>query len=65
MKENPINAPLYIVYTGNRINQILIFPTWDDAANWCRECTRWTEIEIARAIKVPHWTGGNFISVTD
>lgn len=44
---------MYYVYTGNRFNQILIFDTFEDAFEWCRSATRWTDEEIKKAIKEP------------
>lgn len=54
---------MYVVYTGNRFNQVLIFSTYDEAAAWLRSATRYTETEIARAIKTPRWNGENHLSV--
>lgn len=62
----PFDENMFIVYTGNRFNQILIFPTWNKAAAWLRSATRYTETEIARAIKTTLWNGySDYISVTD
>ena len=52
-----ITAPIFAVYTGNRFNQVLLFPTYDSAANWLRSATRHTEAEIPRLIKTTHFDG--------
>lgn len=44
---------MFIVYTGNRFNQILIFESYKGAADWLRKATRLTEAQIAQAIKTP------------
>jgi hypothetical protein len=58
-----MNNSLFIVYTGNRFNQILIFPTYDAAANWIRHATRFTEEQITNAIKTPFDTKEGYLSV--
>lgn len=58
-------TPMFFVYTGNRFNQIRIFPTWDAAAEWLRSATRLTEQEIARRIKTPRYNGENCLDVYD
>ena len=52
-----ITAPIFAVYTGNRFNQVLLFPTYYSAANWLRSATRHTEAEIPRLIKTTHFDG--------
>ena len=42
---------LFIIYTENRFNQVLIFETWEAAAKWARAATRWTETEIKNQIR--------------
>ncbi len=42
---------LYVIYTENAFDQILIFPTKDDAREWARKATQWDENEIERKIK--------------
>lgn len=59
------NEPMFIVYTGNRFNQVLIFPSWDAAANWLRSATTHSEAQIAREIRVPHDNGGGYLSVSE
>ena len=54
-----------IVYTGNRFNQILIFDSYDKAAAWLRASTRYSELEIAKAIKTPRDYGGGYLMVSD
>ena len=44
---------VYVVYTGNRFNEVLLFATYDDAFDWCKKATRWTDEEIEKAIKKP------------
>lgn len=58
-----LNVNMFVVFTGNRFNQILIFQSWEEAAEWLRSSTHYTEAEIARAIKTPSWDGRNFLSV--
>lgn len=58
-------TPMFFVFTGNRFNQIRIFPTWSDAAEWLRSATRMNETEIAAAIKTPRFNGGNCLDVFD
>lgn len=56
---------MFIVYTGNRFNQILIFDTYDKAAEWLRASTRYSELEIAKAIKTPRDNGNGRLEVFD
>lgn len=56
---------MFIVYTGNRFNQILIFDTYDKAADWLRASTRYSELEIAKAIKTPRDNGGGYLTAFD
>lgn len=56
---------MFIVYTGNRFNQILIFDSYDKAAAWLRASTRYSELEIAKAIKTPRDYGGGYLMVSD
>jgi len=65
MNNSPIEAPMFCIFTGNRFNQVLIFPTYEAAADWCRKATRYTETEIVRAIKTPRWNGGNHLDLFD
>lgn len=57
--------PMFCIFTGNRFNQVLIFPSWEAAANWARSATTWTEKQIAARICVPHWNGGEYLSVSE
>lgn len=58
---------MFYVYTGNRFNQILIFNTYEDARQWLKNCTRFTDAEIAQAIKTPRkaHAGANYISIIE
>ena len=56
---------LFIVYTGNRFNQILIFPTYDAAADFLRKATTTPEKDIPRQIKTPVWIGEQYLTVAD
>ena len=56
---------MFIVYTGNRFNQILIFDAYEKAAEWLRGTTRYSELEIAKAIKTPRDNGCGYLSVFD
>lgn len=49
----------YYIYTENRFNQILIFDSYEDAFDWCKSATRWTDEEIRKNIKRPIKTGKN------
>lgn len=42
----------YYIYTQNRFNQILIFENYNDAVNWCKSATRWSDEEIKENIKI-------------
>lgn len=44
---------MFVVYTGNRFNQIMIFDSYNGAAEWLRRATRFTEAQVAQAIKTP------------
>lgn len=56
---------MFYVYTQNRFNQILIFNTYEDARQWLKTCTRFTDAEIARAIKTPRraYNGANYYQI--
>lgn len=41
----------YYIYTNNRFDQILIFNNYNDAFNWCKSATRWSDEEIKENIK--------------
>lgn len=56
---------MFIVYTGNRFNQILIFDSYDKAAEWLRKSTKYSELEIAKAIKTPRDYGNGYLTVSD
>ena len=57
--------PMFCIFTENRFNQVLIFPTWEAAANWARSATTWSEDEIAMRIRVTHWNGSDYLSVSE
>lgn len=59
--------PLFCIFTGNRFNQVLIFPSWDAAAKWARSATTWTEKQIEKNIRIasPIWTGCGFLSASE
>ncbi len=59
------NTSIFAVFTGNRFNQVLLFDTWNEAAEWLRHSTRYTEEDIAKAIKTPHWNGDNHLTLFD
>lgn len=54
----------YYIYTHNKLNQIIIFETYDDAVRWCKVATRWTDKEIKRNIKTPVKHGA-FLSISE
>lgn len=56
---------MFYVYTQNRFNQILIFNTYEDARQWLKNCTRFTDAEIAQAIKKPRlpYNGANYCQI--
>lgn len=54
MKENVKRLNLYIVYTGNRHNQILFFDTYKDAYSWLKNCTVWSDKKIRENILQPY-----------
>lgn len=51
------NFMKYYILTENRHNQILLFDSFDDAFNWCKSATRWTDAEINANIKTASKTG--------
>lgn len=55
---------MYYIYTKNRFNQVLIFESYEDAINWCRLATRWTDEEIKENIKEP-MQGVGFVSIAE
>ena len=44
---------VYVVYTGNRFNEVLLFETYDGAFNWLKKATRLTDEQIKKEIKKP------------
>ena len=56
---------MFYVYTKNKFNQILIFNTYEDARQWLKTCTRFTDAEIAQAIKTPKqaYNGANYYQI--
>ena len=57
---------MYYIYTENRFNQILIFNSYEDAFNWCKSATHWTDEEAKANIKQPRpaYNGASFSSIT-
>jgi hypothetical protein len=57
---------MYYIYTENRFNQVLIFNTYEEAFNWCKSATRWTDDEIKANIKKPRpvYNGATFFSIS-
>ena len=53
---------MYYIYAENAFNQVLIFNTYEDAFNWCKSATRWTDEEIKAKIKEPRqaYNGATF-----
>lgn len=45
---------LYIIFTGNRFGQFLIFTTCEAAVKWCRAATTWSDEQIAARIQTVH-----------
>ncbi len=58
-----INCSIFAVYTGNRHNQILLFDSYEKARDFLKSSTRLTDYEIAKAIKVPRYNGGDYLSL--
>lgn len=56
---------MFYVYTQNRFNQILIFNTYEEARDWLKRCTRFTDPEIKKAIKTPNMAhvGANYYQI--
>ena len=54
-----------IVYAHNEMNQILLFDSAGEAADWLRKATKLSESEIQAAIKRPVYTGGSYSTVAD
>lgn len=50
----------YYILTENRHNQILLFDSFEDAFNWCKSATRWTDAEIKANIKTASKTGSHY-----
>ena len=50
----------YYILTENRHNQILLFDSFDDAFNWCKSATRWTDAEIKANIKTAQKMGSHY-----
>lgn len=48
---NENRTELFVVFTGNRFNQIMIFASYQDAHEWLRRATRLTEEQIANEIR--------------
>ena len=54
----------YYIFTGNRFNQVLIFDTYEQAYNWCKSATHWSDAEIKNEIKTPRQQHG-FCSISE
>lgn len=50
----------YYILTENRHNQILLFDSFEDAFNWCKSATRWTDAEIKANIKTASKMGSHY-----
>lgn len=46
-----MNNKIYYLNTKNRHGQILVFTSYEAAADWCRSATRWSEERIKEEIK--------------
>lgn len=51
---------MYYILTENRHNQILLFDSYEDAFNWCKTATRWTDAEIKANIKTASKMGSHY-----
>ena len=51
---------MYYILTENRYNQILLFDSYEDAFNWCKTATRWTDAEIKANIKTASKMGSHY-----
>lgn len=65
MFEELLRAQMFCIFTGNRHNQVLVFATLDEAIQWARSATTWSDLEILKAIKQPRWNGENYLSIFD
>ena len=59
------DAEIFAIFTENRFNQVLLFSSWNNAADWCRKATTWTEEQIAKNIKTARRNGGNYLDLFD
>lgn len=50
----------YYILTENGHNQILLFDSFEDAFNWCKSATRWTDAEIKANIKTASKMGSHY-----
>ena len=41
------------IFTHSRFNEVLMFKNQEDARNWCKHATRWTDEEIKKNIVFP------------
>lgn len=50
---------LYIIKSGNRFNQIMVFTNYNKAFQWCLKATNWRESLIEERIQVleRNWLG--------
>ena len=58
-----IDSPIFAVFTGNRFNEVLLFDTYEKAEKWLKKSTRLSDLEIAKAIKTPRYSGTDFLSL--
>ena len=53
-RENMKTLNIYMIYTENKHNQILVFENYNDAVSWCKSATSWNDKEIKENIKQPY-----------
>ena len=58
--ERMVDFMKYYILTENRHNQILLFDSFEDAFNWCKSATRWTDAEIKANIKTAPKMGSHY-----
>ena len=55
---------LYVIYTENAFDQVLIFTSKADAIEWAEKATNWSVAEIKNNIKKAHKTD-NYYTVAN
>lgn len=55
-----MNTELYVIYTKNRHNQVLVFTSYQEAFSWCKAATTWTDDRIKHEIKTGTKSNSNF-----